>query len=185
MLNSTFNNAEAAAEKTPVFEEKPTTLDPKKAAVAAAIARAKAKKAAQSPIDQAEQNQAAEASNAVLNSTFNNAEAAAEKTPAFEEKPTTLDPKKAAVAAAIARAKAKKAAQSPTVQAEQNQAAEASNAVLNSTFNNAEAAAEKTPAFEEKPTTLDPKKAAVAAAIARAKAKKAAQTQQKLDESQE
>ena len=121
----------------------------------------------------------------MLNSTFNNAEAAAEKTPVFEEKPTTLDPKKAVVAAAIARAKAKKAAQSPTVQAEQNQAAEASNAVLNSTFNNAEAAAEKTPTFEEKPTTLDPKKAAVAAAIARAKAKKAAQTQQKLDESQE
>ena len=185
VLNSTFNNAEAAAEKTSAFEEKPTTLDPKKAAVAAAIARAKAKKAAQSPTVQAEQNQAAEASNAVLNSTFNNDEATAEKTPAVEEKPMTLDPKKAAVAAAIARAKAKKAAQSPTDQAERNQAAEASNAVLNSTFNNAEAAAEKTSAVEEKPTTLDPKKAAVAAAIARAKAKKAAQTQQKLDESQE
>ena len=81
-----------------------------------------------------------------------------------------------------ARRLARQQAQS---QKEQNQAAEASNAVLNSTFNNAEAAAGKTPAFEEKPTTLDPKKAAVAAAIARAKAKKAAQTQQKLDESQE
>ncbi len=67
-----------------------TALDPKKAAVAAAIARAKAKKAA----------------------TEHHAEAAAEK-PAIAEtssNSTALDPKKAAVAAAIARAKAKKAA---------------------------------------------------------------------------
>ena len=62
--------------------------------------------------------------------------------------------KKAAVAAALARAKAKKAAQGETV---------ATNAT--------ESAVEKT---DENPTALDPKKAAIAAAIARAKAKKAA-----------
>ncbi|EMR6905850.1 electron transport complex subunit RsxC, partial [Serratia marcescens] len=58
--------------------------DPRKAAVAAALARVKAKKAAQQA----------------------DAPAAAEPAPAAAEE----DPRKAAVAAAIARAKAKKAA---------------------------------------------------------------------------
>ena len=72
-------------------DENPTALDPKKAAVAAAIARAKAKKAvAQTEIV-----------------TTNETESAVEKT---DENPTALDPKKAAIAAAIAKAKAKKAA---------------------------------------------------------------------------
>ena len=57
----------------------------------AAIARAKAKKAAT-------QGEAV---------TTNETESAVEKT---DENPTALDPKKAAIAAAIARAKAKKAA---------------------------------------------------------------------------
>ncbi|EPY2711454.1 4Fe-4S binding protein, partial [Vibrio cholerae] len=61
--------------------------DPKKAAVAAAIARAKARKA-----DQQETESAAQPTQA---------------TPSSDD----ADPKKAAVAAAIARAKARKAAQ--------------------------------------------------------------------------
>ncbi|MCQ9122962.1 electron transport complex subunit RsxC, partial [Rodentibacter heylii] len=79
--------------------------------------------------------------------------------------PTALAPKKAAVAAAIARAKAKKLAQT--------------NHDSDITTENAE---QET---GEKPTALDPKKAAVAAAIARAKAKKLAQAQQKSDNAQE
>ena len=63
----------------------------RKSPIAAAIARAKAKKAA------------AQTEKVATNAT----ESAVEKT---DENPTALDPKKAAIAAAIARAKAKKAA---------------------------------------------------------------------------
>ena len=69
----------------------PTALDPKKAAIAAAIARAKAKKAA--------------AQGEMV--TTHAPESEVKKT---DENSAALDPKKAAVAAAIARAKAKKAA---------------------------------------------------------------------------
>ncbi|THA08117.1 electron transport complex subunit RsxC, partial [Rodentibacter pneumotropicus] len=65
----------------------------------------------------------------------------------------------------IARAKAKKLAQ-----------------VTDTVTTESENAVGKT---EENPTALDPKKAAVAAAIARAKAKKLAQTQQQSGNSQE
>ena len=92
-------------------------VDPRKAAVEAAIARAKAKKAAQN-------NESAE--------------------PKAEAEP--VDPRKAAVEAAIARAKAKKA----------------------------EKAAQSEPMAEETESD-DPRKAAVAAAIARVKARKSAQ----------
>ena len=87
-----------------------------------------------------------------------------------EENSTALDPKKAAVAAAIARAKAKKLAQvnGTTESVSSTQAIES--------------AVEKT---EENSTALDPKKAAVAAAIARAKAKKLAKTQATLENNQE
>ena len=141
---ATTNATESAVEKT---DENSTTLDPKKAAVAAAIARAKAKKAAA--------NSETVATNAI--------ESAVEKT---DENPTALDPKKAAVAAAIARAKAKKAAaQGETVATNTTESA-----VEKTDENTTESAVEKT---DENPTALDPKKAAVAAAIARAKAKKA------------
>jgi len=153
----------------------------KKAEVAAALARAKAKKVAannetvtthetESAVEKTDENPTAldpkkaavaaaiaraKAKKAAAQSeavTTHATESAVEKT---DENPATLDPKKAAVAAAIARAKAKKAAaQSEAV-----------------TTNETESAVEKT---DENPTALDPKKAAVAAAIARAKAKKAA-----------
>lgn len=74
-----------------------------------------------------------------------------------ESTSTNIDPKKAAVAAAIARAKAKK-------QAKQN------SAPTNSTE-----ATENASDTESTSTSVDPKKAAIAAAIARAKAKKLAQ----------
>ncbi|MEG3027753.1 MAG: electron transport complex subunit RsxC, partial [Aeromonas sp.] len=124
--------------------------DPKKAAIAAAIARAKAKKAAQAA---GEDNVGSEPAVSEVVTTAANEPASTSE----------ADPKKAAIAAAIARAKAKKAAQA----AGENNAASEPAAVSEVVT---PAASEPTPADE-----VDSKKAAIAAAIARAKAKKAAQ----------
>ncbi|MDX7684911.1 MULTISPECIES: electron transport complex subunit RsxC [Aeromonas] len=134
-------------------------LDPKKAAIAAALARAKAKKAAlaqgDTPMD---------ADKTSVNTSDNAVEAPA----AASEPAAEVDPKKAAIAAAIARAKAKKAAQAqgdgPVVAGE-------------TSVNTSEHAVEAPAAASEPAAEVDPKKAAIAAAIARAKAKKAAQAQ--------
>nr|WP_290444402.1 electron transport complex subunit RsxC [Pseudoalteromonas sp. XMcav2-N] len=127
----------------------------RKDAVAAAIARAKAKKAAQ-------QNDATDSS-AV----------------------TAEDPRKAAVAAAIARAKAKKAAQQDDQPAQQQSdeadsdprkaavAAAIARAKAKKAAKETEQSTDAEPA-ETSAEPEDPRKAAVAAAIARAKAKKAA-----------
>ena len=64
---------------------KPESVDPRKAAVEAALARARAKKAAQAGGEQA-----------------------VEKSEEMAKPAESVDPRKAAVAAAIARAKAKK-----------------------------------------------------------------------------
>ena len=152
---SNTQTVESTVEK---IDENSTALDPKKAAVAAAIARAKAKKLAQA-------NETAESV-----SNTQTVESAVEKT---DENSTALDPKKAAVAAAIARAKVKKLAQAgTTVSVPSTQAVESA----------VESAVEKT---EENLTALDPKEAAVATAIARAKAKKLAKTQATLENNQE
>ncbi|WP_243078020.1 electron transport complex subunit RsxC [Pantoea sp. MQR6] len=130
--------------------------DPRKAAVEAAIARAKAKKAS-SPAEAVEihEEPAADPRKAAVEAAI--ARAKAKKAAAAEAPVETAaepvadapeDPRKAAVAAAIARAKAKKAA--------------AADAMV-------ETAAEPVADAPD-----DPRKAAVAAAIARAKAKKAA-----------
>ncbi|WP_440890524.1 electron transport complex subunit RsxC [Aeromonas hydrophila] len=140
---------EAAAVDSPAAAPQPdpaADADPKKAAIAAAIARAKAKKAAQVQGNIAETE----------------GEEAAVAVPAAAPQPDSaaeVDPKKAAIAAAIARAKAKKAAQAQE---------------------DSEVTAVATPAAAPQPDSaaeVDPKKAAIAAAIARAKAKKAAQAQ--------
>ncbi|CAM3337231.1 putative NADH dehydrogenase subunit/ oxidoreductase [Xenorhabdus nematophila ATCC 19061] len=145
--------------------------DPRKAALAAAIARAKAKKAAQngevttSP-EEPQQNNAAEtpdprkaavAAAIARAKAKKSAQSPAEPTtqPAVVAEPEDADPRKAAVAAAIARAKAKKAAQGQTEPAMQ-------------------------PTVAAEPEETDPRKAAIAAAIARAKAKKAAQEKQEV-----
>jgi len=137
--------------------------DPRKAAVEAAIARAKAKKAGAPAADVALAEPPADApaaevdprKAAIARAKAKKAAAAAEPAPA--EPPAVapaaeVDPRKAAVEAAIARAKAKKAAASaqPAAPAPAEPSADA-------------------PAAE-----VDPRKAAVEAAIARAKAKKAA-----------
>ena len=151
-------------------EEKPaaTSNDSKKDAVAAAIARAKAKKAEQTNKQDVKDN-TSDPRKAAVAAAIARAKAKKAAKPAEEASTETLDetkfqdanestsddPRKAAVAAAIARAKAKKAAQ---------QAEEPSTEALDET---------KTQDASES-TADDPRKAAVAAAIARAKAKKAA-----------
>ncbi|MEB6607607.1 electron transport complex subunit RsxC [Aeromonas sanarellii] len=124
----------------------PADADPKKAA---AIARAKAKKAAQAAGDDAVSEPPREHRD--------------EAPPASTlTEPADADPKKAAVAAAIARAKAKKAAQ-----------AAGDDAVSEPPREHRDEASPASVLAE--PADADPKKAAVAAAIARAKARKAAQ----------
>ena len=145
-------------------------IDPKKAAVAAAIARAKARKTAQGETADANQVET--------------------EAPATAE---AVDPKKAAVAAAIARAKARKAAQGETADANQveteapatAEAVDPKKAAVAAAIARAKArkaaqgeTADSNQAETKASTTaepVDPKKAAVAAAIARAKARKAAQ----------
>ncbi|BBF10671.1 electron transport complex subunit RsxC [Haemophilus influenzae] len=156
----------SAVEKT---QENSTALDPKKAAVAAAIARAKAKKLAQ-----ANSTNEAISNSQTAENEVEKTKSAVEKT---QENSTALDPKKAAVAAAIARAKAKKLAQANSTTEAISNAQTAENEVEKT-----KSAVEKT---QENSTTLDPKKAAVAAAIARAKAKKLAKTQATLENNQE
>ncbi|PSV43415.1 electron transport complex subunit RsxC, partial [Photobacterium indicum] len=143
--------AKQAAESSPDTEKKP--------AVAAAIARAKAKQAAQAEKgaavpDNTEMAKLREERKRLARERKAEAEkvAAEEKTsvPAESE-----DGKKDAVAAAIARAKARKAAQ----QADTAEPDSSSNTESTSTVE----------------AEVDPKKAAIAAAVARAKARKAAQ----------
>ncbi|MCD9556061.1 electron transport complex subunit RsxC [Photobacterium carnosum] len=156
----------------------------KKDAVAAAVARAKARKAAQQapmaidaePVTKVNTDAAIDPKKAAVAAAVARAKArkAAQQAPAaIDAEPVTevntdtaIDPKKAAVIAAVARAKARKAAQqAPTVIDAEPVAAEPVTEV------NTDAA-------------VDPKKAAVAAAVARAKARKAAQQAQVSIETQ-
>lgn len=162
-----------------------TAEDPRKAAVAAALARARAKK----QVQQSEE----------------------ETVEANQSSPENEDPRKAAVAAALARAKAKKQAQAVektensansdnaggnTEQEDPRKAAVAAALARAKAKKQAQQAVEKSENFansgndnvggnNHSPETAaeDPRKAAVAAAIARAKAKKAAQLSGKTEES--
>ncbi|KAA5993787.1 electron transport complex subunit RsxC [Pantoea sp. M_10] len=173
------DNAEASTQAvTDGTADAPAETDPRKAAVQAAIARAKAKKAAQAE----------------------NAEASTQAvTDGTADAPAESDPRKAAVQAAIARAKAKKAAQAQHAepatpatdsapepsQAEQEADAASRDAAALATAahfavekaeqaqeqaNNANAEPEQAPELNQPD---DARKAAIAAAIARAKARKA------------
>ncbi|KAF6669147.1 electron transport complex subunit RsxC [Pantoea sp. EKM101V] len=172
-------NAEASTQAvTDSAADAPVETDPRKAAVQAAIARAKAKKAAQA----------------------DNGEAPTQAvTESAADAPAETDPRKAAVQAAIARAKAKKAAQAQHAepatpatdsapepsQAEQEADAASRDAAALATAahfavekaeqaqeqaNNANAEPEQAPELNQPD---DARKAAIAAAIARAKARKA------------
>ncbi|WDF93142.1 electron transport complex subunit RsxC [Aeromonas dhakensis] len=144
--DAAVSEGEEAVAAAPATDPQPDAadVDPKKAAIAAAIARAKAKKAAAQAQGDTVVTEGEEAVAAV-------------------SQPDTADadPKKAAIAAAIARAKAKKAA----AQAQGDTA-----------VSEGEEAVAAAPATVPQPDAADadPKKAAIAATIARAKAKKAA-----------
>ncbi len=139
--------------------------DPRKAAVAAALARAKAKKEAQqaavSDKNVAKTEAAEDPRKAAVAAALARAKAKKEAQQAvtseenFAKSEVAEDPRKAAVAAALARAKAKKEAQQ-AVPSEEN--------------------------FAKSEVAEDPRKAAVAAALARAKAKKVAQQTVTSDE---
>ncbi|MGV8004890.1 electron transport complex subunit RsxC [Photorhabdus temperata subsp. temperata] len=190
---------------TPDTPEPAGSEDPRKAALAAAIARAKAKKIAQSqevtpsletiePESTADEKQdprkdavaAAIARVKAKKAQTQQVTGIQAEAPPAEE----TDPRKAAVAAAIARVKAKKAQtqQATDIQAEAPPAEETDprkaavaaaiarvKAKKAQTQQATDIQAEAPPAEE-----TDPRKAAVAAAIARVKAKKAAQEQQKI-----
>ncbi|MCL0010045.1 electron transport complex subunit RsxC [Providencia rettgeri] len=182
------------------------TDDPRKTAVAAAIARAKAKKAAQEqpatePVADTVTDAEVDPRKAAVAAAIARAKAkkAAQAQPATEPVANTVtdaevDPRKAAVAAAIARAKAKKAAQeqpatepvADTVtdaEVDPRKAAVAA-AIARAKVKKAAQAQSATEPVAETVTDaeVDPRKAAVAAAIARAKAKKAAQAEQLAQE---
>ena len=133
-----------SAAESSVTAESSADTDPRKVAIAAAIARAKAKKA----------QQAENSNNAVESSSV------------AAENSADTDPRKAAIAAAIARAKAKKA----------QTLAEAEKVILITTDETLDQ--QQNPSADhhsiDNHQHTDPRKAAIAAAIARAKAKKVA-----------
>ena len=143
--------AKALEETEQTVSEEPQSaapVDDKKAAVAAAIARAKAKKAAKA-LEETEQTTSEELQSVA-----------------------PVDDKKAAVAAAIARAKAKKAAKAlEDTEQTQPQELQVDSAAPKSAESNTDDSSDLINADKPK-SAEDKKKAAVAAAIARAKAKK-------------
>ncbi|MGR3045438.1 electron transport complex subunit RsxC [Vibrio vulnificus] len=170
----------------------------KKSAVAAAIARAKAKKAQQPPLASSEssaeepEDKKAAVAAAIARAKARKVQQADEPAPEqnrVESQVADDDPKKAAVAAAIARAKARKAQQTDEPAPEQNREelqpaeddpkkAAVTAAIARAKARKAQQAGEPAPEQnreELQPAEDDPKKAAVAAAIARAKARKAQQ----------
>ncbi|MFJ5455996.1 electron transport complex subunit RsxC [Pectobacterium sp. CHL-2024] len=145
-----------AQQETPTVEVPSAELDdPRKAAVAAALARVKARKAAQ----QSEVVSSGSTEEAATPAVSN---VAAEPITVVEEQEPE-DPRKAAVAAAIARVKARKAAQQSATNVEEPVLSAAPDVVAEPS------------AVVEVQEPDDPRKAAVAAAIARVKARKAAQ----------
>ncbi|MCU8504086.1 electron transport complex subunit RsxC [Vibrio vulnificus] len=177
----------------------------KKSAVAAAIARAKAKKAQQPPLASSEssaeepEDKKAAVAAAIARAKARKAQQADEPAPEQnreESQAAEDDPKKAAVAAAIARAKARKAQQAdepaPEQNREESQAAEddpkkaaVAAAIARAKARKAQQAGEPAPEQNREESQVaddDPKKAAVAAAIARAKALKAQQTDEPAPE---
>ncbi|MEI7177715.1 electron transport complex subunit RsxC [Pectobacterium carotovorum] len=143
-------------QETPAVDVPSAELDdPRKAAVAAALARVKARKAAQQSEAMSPESTEEAAMPAV-------SKVVAEPI-AVVEVQEPEDPRKAAVAAAIARVKARKAAQQPATTTEEPVSAAVPEVVAEPI------------AVVEVQEPEDPRKAAVAAAIARVKARKAAQ----------
>ncbi|EDP58195.1 electron transport complex subunit RsxC [Vibrio sp. AND4] len=175
-------------------DDTPTVnADDKKSAVAAAIARAKAKKAQQendaTPVEAGDKQAAVAAAIARAKAKKAQQEDSTEAVESEMSPQQVGDPKKAAVAAAIARAKARKAqqeepaaAEAPSEEPEMDPKKTAvAAAIARAKARKAQQETQVDPAAAETPSEepeMDPKKAAVAAAIARAKARKAQQETQ-------
>ncbi|MFM5573727.1 electron transport complex subunit RsxC [Aeromonas sp. 602200] len=196
-LTANTGTSESAATQSDAPSAASEAVDPKKAAIAAAIARAKAKKLAQqgesAGAEDAKSEPAASAQTRDMTVAKSEVTTSQSDTAASE----AVDPKKAAIAAAIARAKAKKLAQqSASTSAEVENAGagvESAGTQVESAGTEGErapaepmqsdaASSEQPLAVAEAPEArapaadapVDPKKAAIAAAVARAKAKKLA-----------
>ena len=195
----------ALANKAQTTDEvQDTEVDPKKAAVAAAIARAKAKKAALANKAQTTdevQDTEVDPKKAAVAAAI--ARAKAKKAALTNKAQTTdvvqdteLDPKKVAVAAAIKRAKEKKAAASQLLATPENEP-DNSKVIEERKLRKEQARLHKkekealehsTTGLKEveiQPSASEIKKAKIAAAVARAKAKKANATQGNKNEEQQ
>ncbi|WP_421328041.1 electron transport complex subunit RsxC [Aeromonas veronii] len=189
-LTANAGTSESAATQSDAPSAASEAVDPKKAAIAAAIARAKAKKLAQQG-----ESAGAEGTQVELSASAETRDVTLAKSEVTTSQSDTaaseaVDPKKAAIAAAIARAKAKKLAQqSASTSAE----VESAGTQVESAGTEGERAPaepmQTDAASSEQPLAVtaapeasapaadapvDPKKAAIAAAVARAKAKKLA-----------
>ena len=155
-------------------------IDPRKAAVEAAIARAKARKAGEQNVVVEQEAEAVDPRKAAVEAAIARAKArkVGEQNVVVEQEVEAVDPRKAAVEAAIARAKARKAA-AQTETATPEAPVDPRKAAVEAAIARAKArkaAAQPEAAAPEAP--VDPRKAAVEAAIARAKARKAAQQEE-------
>ncbi|MCG4013520.1 electron transport complex subunit RsxC, partial [Escherichia coli] len=153
-----------------------TVADPRKTAVEAAIARAKARKLEQQQAN-AEPEQQVDPRKAAVEAAIARAKARKlEQQQANAEPEQQVDPRKAAVEAAIARAKARKLEQQQQANAEPEEQVDPRKAAVEAAIARAKARKlEQQQANAEPEEQIDPRKAAVAAAIARVQAKKAAQ----------
>ena len=157
--------------------------DPRKSAVEAAIARAKARKqpsastAALEPVAEAVDPRKAAVEAAIARAKARKQPSAS--TAALEPVAEAVDPRKAAVEAAIARAKARKQQSASTAALEPvAETVDPRKAAVEAAIARAKARKQpsaSTAALEPVVEAVDPRKAAVAAAIARAQARKAAQ----------
>ncbi|HHA2336727.1 TPA: electron transport complex subunit RsxC [Enterobacter ludwigii] len=155
-------------------------IDPRKAAVEAAIARAKARKAGEQNVVVEQEVEAVDPRKAAVEAAIARAKArkVGEQNVVVEQEVEAVDPRKAAVEAAIARAKARKAA-AQTETATPEAPVDPRKAAVEAAIARAKArkaAAQPEAAAPEAP--VDPRKVAVEAAIARAKARKAAQQEE-------
>ncbi|MDM3015852.1 electron transport complex subunit RsxC [Citrobacter sp. CK189] len=166
--------AQARARQTENAAAEPAEpVDPRKAAVEAAIARAKARKQEQQAA--AEPAEPVDPRKAAVEAAIARAKARKQEQQAAAEPAEPVDPRKAAVEAAIARAKARK--QEQQAAAEPAEPVDPRKAAVEAAIARAKARKQEQQAAAEPAEPVDPRKAAVAAAIARVQAKKAAQQQ--------
>jgi len=177
--------AEKAAASTSAASADNASVDPRKAAVEAAIARAKARKqGATEPVTEAADNVApVDPRKAAVEAAIARAKArkqgATEPVAEAADTVAPVDPRKAAVEAAIARAKARK--QGATEPVAEAAPVDPRKAAVEAAIARAKArkqgATEPVAEAADNVAPVDPRKAAVEAAIARAKARKQGATE--------